>query len=135
MSNASKSNKSSTGTGKTKKGVPSIPESVKDGINAIAKGIGVAATELWTIFVRQYVVKGLSELFTAAILYGSAFFLSGVIGLWALIPAGFGVAFTYGAIAYLGNPKYYALADITKRIQDFKDSSTQKSSRSTYMGY
>jgi len=98
-----------------------VPESVKGAIEAIAKGIGVAATELWTIFVRQYVVRGLSELFTAVIFYGLTAFLAQYIGFYALIPFIVGVAFTYGAIAYLGNPKYYALADITKRIQQFKD--------------
>jgi len=113
MSNATnKSSDKSTGI---------VPESVKSAIEAIAKGIGVAATELWTIFVRQYVVRGLSELFTAAIFYGLTAFLAQYIGFYALIPFIVGVAFTYGAIAYLGNPKYYALADITKRIQEFKD--------------
>lgn len=107
-----------------------VPESVKNAINAIAKGIGVAATELWTIFVRQYVVRGLSELFTAVIFYGLTAFLAQYIGFYALIPFVIGVAFTYGAIAYLGNPKYYALADITKRIQQFKDGDDKVVSKS-----
>jgi len=132
MSNASKSNKKSV---KSDDGAGVVPESVQKAIGAIAKGIGVAATELWTIFVRQYVVRGLSELFTAFVLYGAAFFLRESVGLWALIPAGIGMAFTYGAIAYLGNPKYYALADITKRIQEFKDGDTVKSTSSTYRGF
>jgi len=107
-----------------------VPESVKSAIESIAKGIGVAATELWTIFVRQYVVRGLSELFTAVIFYGLTAFLAQYIGFYALIPFIIGVAFTYGAIAYLGNPKYYALADITKRIQQFKDGDDKVVSRS-----
>jgi hypothetical protein len=121
----SKSTKSSGGT-------EIVPESVRKAVEAIAKGIGVAATELWTIFVRQYIVRGVSELFTALVLYGAAFSLRETIGLWALIPAGIGMAFTYGAIAYLGNPKYYALADITKRIQEFKDGDNTKSTSNSY---
>lgn len=132
MSDASKSNKKSI---KSDDGTSIVPESVRSAIEAIAKGIGVAATELWTIFVRQYVVRGVSELFTAVVLYGAAYFLKDTVGLFALIPAAVGMAFTYGAIAYLGNPKYYALADITKRIQEFKDGDTKKSTSSTYRGF
>ena len=132
MSNASKSNKNSV---KSDDGAGIVPESVQKAIGAIAKGIGVAATELWTIFVRQYIVRGLSELFTAVVLYGAAYFLKDTVGLFALTPAAVGMAFTYGAIAYLGNPKYYALADITKRIQEFKDGDDNKRTSSTYRGF
>lgn len=113
-----------------------LPTSVSAAIEGIAKGLGVAATELWSIFVRQYVVRGISELFTAIVLFATAYNLGGTIGLFALIPAGFGMAFTYGAIAYLGNPKYYALTDITKKIKELteKDGSSSKST-STYRGW
>jgi hypothetical protein len=93
----------------------------KQVIDSLAKGLGVAATELWSIFVRQYVVRGANELFTALVLFVSAWFLSDYIQFWALIPAAIGIGFVYGAISYLGNPKYYALNDIVKRIQEFKD--------------
>lgn len=108
-----------------------VPSSVRAAVEAIAKGIGVAATELWTIFVRQYIVRGLSEAFTAVVLGTTAFFLREAIGYWAFIPASVAMLFAYGAIAYLGNPKYYALADITKRIQDFKDDNDKGSSKSS----
>lgn len=132
MANGTKSNKKSKSTDD---GAGIVPSSVRDAVEAIAKGIGVAATELWTIFVRQYVVRGLSELFTAVIFYGLTAFLAQYVGFYALIPFVIGVGFTYGAIAYLGNPKYYALADITKRIQEFKDGDTKKSTSSTYRGF
>lgn len=89
-------------------------------IDSLAKGLGVAATELWSIFVRQYIVRGANELFTAVVLFTLAFFLKDYIGFWALIPTAIGIGFVYGAISYLGNPKYYALNDIVKRIQEFK---------------
>lgn len=93
----------------------------KQVIDSLAKGLGVAATELWTIFVRQYIVRGANELFTALVLFVGAFFLKDWIQFWALIPAAIGVGFVYGAISYLGNPKYYALNDIVARIKKFKD--------------
>lgn len=93
----------------------------KQVIDSLAKGLGVAATELWTIFVRQYIVRGANELFTALVLFVGSYFLSGYVGLWALIPTAIGIGFVYGAISYLGNPKYYALEDIVKRIQDLKN--------------
>lgn len=93
----------------------------KQVIDSLAKGLGVAATELWSIFVRQYVVRGANELFTAIVLFVAAFFLKDYIGFWALLPTAVGIGFVYGAISYLGNPKYYALNDIVKRIREFKD--------------
>lgn len=109
----------------TNRSSDTIPASIQKAITGIAKGIGVAATELWVIFIRQYIVRGISEGFTALVLYVAAFLLKDSIGFYALIPFAVGMAFTYGAIAYLGNPKYYALADITKRIQDFKEESNK----------
>lgn len=90
-------------------------------IDSLAKGLGVAASELWGIFVRQYVVKGLNELFTALVLFTSAWFLKDYISFWALVPVAFGIGLIYGAISYLGNPKYFALNDIVERVRDFKD--------------
>lgn len=99
-----------------------IPKSVMDAIGAVAKGIGVAATELWTIFVRQYLVRGVTEAFTGIVLCVASFFLQPVIGLWILVPLGIALLFFYGSILLIGNPKYYALEDITKRIKDFRES-------------
>lgn len=90
-------------------------------IDSLAKGLGVAATELWGIFVRQYVVRGLNELFTALVLFVAAWFLKDYLSFWALAPVAFGIGLIYGAINYLGNPKYFALNDIVERVKDFKD--------------
>jgi len=97
-----------------------IPASVKAGIEALAKGLGVAAIELWSIFVRQYVVKGLTELFTALVLVGSGAFLCTLVGYWGIIPIAASLPFFYGTIQLLGNPKYYAITDITKKIKELK---------------
>lgn len=98
-----------------------IPESVSKAVAAIAKGIGVAAGELWGIFVRQYFVRGITEAFTGAVLSVASYFLYPFIGLWILAPLLVALGFFYGAILLIGNPKYYALADITKRIQELKN--------------
>lgn len=97
-----------------------IPAQVLEAINGAAKLLGVAAVELWGIFVRQYVVRGLNELFTAVILLVASFFLFPVIGLWILVPIGAAIVLVYGAISYLGNPKYYALEDISERVRSYK---------------
>lgn len=97
-----------------------IPASIKAAIETLAKGLGVAAVELWSIFVRQYVVKGVTELFTALVLLGSGVFLWHLVGYWSLIAFVASLPFFYGTILLLGNPKYYAIADITDKIKELK---------------
>src|SRR5688572_23621869 len=97
-----------------------LPSTIRSGVEAIAKGLGVAAVELWSIFVRQYVVKGLTDLFTALVLIGGGVFLATQAGYWALIPLAAALPFCYGTIMLLGNPKYYAIQDITKKIKELK---------------
>lgn len=97
-----------------------IPSSVKAGLEALAKGLGVAAIELWAIFVRQFVVKGLLQLFSGIVFIGIGIFLSFVFGYWSLIAFGLSLPFFYGAIMLLGNPKYYAISDITDKIGELK---------------
>lgn len=97
-----------------------LPSAIKAGVEAIAKAMGVAAVELWSIFVRQYVVKGITEVFTALVLIGGGIFLATQAGYWALIPFTLALPFCYGAILLLGNPKYYAINDITKKIKELK---------------
>ena len=97
-----------------------LPDSIRAGIEAIAKAMGVAAVELWSIFVRQYIVKGVTELFTALVLVGAGVFLAYQAGYWAIIPLALALPFCYGTIMLLGNPKYYAINDITKKIKELK---------------
>lgn len=97
-----------------------LPASIRAGVEALAKGLGVAAIELWSIFVRQYVVKGVTELFTALVLIGSGVFLATKVDYYSLIAFGLALPFCYGAILLLGNPKYYAINDITRKIKELK---------------
>ena len=105
----------------------------KQVVDSLAKGLGVAATELWSIFVRQYIVRGLNELFTAIVFFAAAFIMKDYLAWWALIPTAIGIGFTYGAISYLGNPKYYALNDIVRRIKDLKDEGKTKIKKEYYL--
>jgi hypothetical protein len=97
-----------------------LPASIRAGIEALAKGLGVAAIELWSIFVRQYIVKGITEVFTALVLIGSGVFLAPHVKYWSLFAFGAALPFCYGAILLLGNPKYYAIQDITRKIKELK---------------
>lgn len=97
-----------------------IPATIKAGIEAIAKGLGVAAIELWSIFVRQYVVKGVTQLFTASVLVGTGIFLIHLVSYWSLIPLAASLPFFYGTILLLGNPRYFAIQDITAKINELK---------------
>ena len=97
-----------------------LPNTVRAGLEALAKGLGVAAIELWSIFVRQYIVKGLTEVFTALVLIGAGIFIAFQANYWAIIPLVLALPFCYGAIMLLGNPKYYAIKDITNQIKELK---------------
>lgn len=97
-----------------------LPATIRAGVEAMAKGLGVAAVELWSIFVRQYIVKGITEVFTALVLIGGGVFVAVQLGYWAFIPLAAALPFCYGAILLLGNPKYYAIQDITKKIKELK---------------
>ena len=91
-------------------------------LQPIADTFKVAVTELWKIFVRHYVVRGVSELFTALILI----VIAGAVWdgfttnekYWAIAPLLVGVVFIYDAIQLVGNPQYYALDEIIKKVKN-----------------
>ena len=97
-----------------------VPKSVQAGLEALGKGMGVAAVELWVIFVKQYVVKGLTELLTAILLVASGLVLWPLVGYWGLVPIFAAIPFLYGTVMLLANPRYYAIEDITKKINELK---------------
>lgn len=101
-------------------------------IESVADVLGVAVTELWTIFVKQYVVRGITELFTAIILFTVAYLIKDLVHWYALIPAGIGLLFVYGSIPLLVNPKYYAIDDVYDKVKNFKNDKETKSGTSIY---
>lgn len=117
------------------KSEPTVPEQVREALDKVAKMMGVAVSELWGIFVRQYVVRGISELFIAAVFVVVALILSPLVGYWGLLIASPSLFFFYGAIQYLGNPKYYAIEDIMKKVQDIKGDTKDAIVRRTFQGF
>lgn len=97
-----------------------IPASIRASVEALAKGLGVAAVELWSIFVRQYFVKGLTQVFGALVFIGLGIAVALQFGWLALLPFGCAIPFCLGAIMLLGNPKYYAIDDITRKINELR---------------
>lgn len=97
-------------------------EQVKEAENAareISKLAGRTVGEVWTIFVRKSIVKGLSiTLVASALIFGGVWFMLGLpvnpigMGLFAVA-----LALLFIAINYLGNPAYYAMTDITEVIK------------------
>lgn len=94
-------------------------DAVQKALEPLSKGLKVAVSELYSVFVRQYVVKGFSELFTAILLVVIAYFLAPSVHYWALIPLAVSVYLVYDVIHLLGNPKYFALEDIAKKVRQF----------------
>lgn len=104
----------------TKKSDKDIQSEMITALEKIAKPLGVAIGELWAVFVRQYVVKGITEAFTGMTVLAFSIYLHSVIGQWALIVSAVSLVFFYGAIQLIGNPKYHAINDIIKRVKDLR---------------
>lgn len=104
-----------------------IPQTIKDALTTVSNLLGVAVTELWGIFVRQSFVKGVNSLIIALSLLGIAWGMHYSLGWWALVPTVAAHVFIYSAVNYLGNPKYYAIEDIVKKIDEFKRSRNDES--------
>lgn len=111
---------------KDKDSIEALPEEINGVISAIAKTLGVAVGELWSIFVRQYLVRGVAEAFTGIVLCVASYFLVPYIGLWILVPLAGALVMFYGAIFFMGNPKYYAIEDITGKIREFKETKSRE---------
>lgn len=86
-------------------------------LNPIAETFGVAVKELWKIFVRKYVVKGLSELFTALIFITATLFLYH-LNQWTSLILIVPIVLIYDAINLLGNPSYWALEEIINKVKN-----------------
>jgi len=98
-------------------------------LDPIAKGLGVAVNEVWKIFTRQYLVIGVSEVFTGIVLAGAAWGLSFLTAksLWfifiPIVLGGLSLYYIYSAIPLLFNPQYRAMNEIIEKIKDFKKNS------------
>jgi len=109
-------------------------EDVMKALEPIAKGIGIAVSELWKIFTRQYFIKGVSQLFAGIVSGLGTYFLGrylipiGIVNT-VLVVAGviWSLMFFYSAIPLLFNPQYFALNDIIEKIKGVKKGSSYDS--------
>lgn len=116
--------------GNSEKELISLPQQVTEALNGAAKLLGVAVGELWSIFVRQYYVRGINLAFLGISTLGLSYYLKQYIGLWWLVGCLAAKVLIYFAIQYRGNPKYYAIQDITTKVKEFSNSADKKSSNS-----
>lgn len=94
-------------------------------LEPLAKGLGIAVKEIWGVFVKQYLVKGISQLFSG-IVFGVAAYETAInfseIGKWVFVViAGVtSLLFVYSSIPLIFNPKYEAIDDIIHKIKTKK---------------
>lgn len=93
----------------------------KKAVSIISKGIGVATTELYSVFVRHYLVRGVAEAFTGFLLILFSVLSYNTIGLWVILPIIASIVMFYSAILLIGNPKYYAIENIIDNIKELKN--------------
>lgn len=83
----------------------------------LAKVLKSTVGEVWKIFIKRYVAKGLAELFAAIVISGMSVVLLHITN-WLWIPFPFVVVLMFDAIQLLVNPAYFALNDALERIND-----------------
>lgn len=86
-------------------------------LKPIADKIGIAVQELWKVFVKRYVAKGVSEIVIALLLDGLAIYKLGGSN-WVLIPLFLMMIPLYDGVNLLISPGYYALKEIMRMIRD-----------------
>ena len=84
-------------------------------LEPIAEALKIGVGEIWQVFYRKYLVKGLSELVVIVIL-GVIIYLTyhikTVNSFTVPICTIAGLGYLFDAINLIGNPKYYALTEI-----------------------
>lgn len=101
-----------------------IPSNLQKGLGYIAKGLGVAVEQLWTMFVQQYFVRGIAMgvitllSMTLVVMRYGPFFWEHMNPLVASVLIAVKLFALYWSIMYIGNPKYYALNDLTDKVSD-----------------
>lgn len=92
----------------------------------LGKGIGTTISELWRMFVQESIVKGVSSLFYAGVLFAVAYFLKEEIVYWSFVPVAVGCFFMGSVFHYVGNPKYHALQDVIEKVKGVDDESISR---------
>lgn len=107
------------------KGIASLPSHLQKGLEQLAKGAGVAVTEIWTMYVMQYVARGVAYGLltiipsTLIIMKYGPFFWEAMwpwVAVIIIIAKSFGL---YWTVMYLLNARYYALNKLVQQVGDF----------------
>lgn len=99
--------------------MPKASEDILKSLQPIADALKVAVTEIWGIYVRRYVAKGISQLLVAASIAGAAINKSEGNN-WVFAPLAVALLIAYNAVNLLANPKYFAINDIVEKINTEK---------------
>lgn len=87
----------------------------------LGENLGVATKEVWKIFVRQYLVRGLSELLVAATGFILAYYLHTAGGLPYQVGSAVlslaSILYIKSAIPLIFNPGYYAAGNIATSLK------------------
>lgn len=100
---------------------PMTHESVLKNLEPLSKTLKSTVGEVWKIFVKRYIAKGVSELFAAIVISViSVMLLWAKHRIWILAPAGVVTFLIFDAIQLLINPAYFAMNDVIDRIKKEK---------------
>lgn len=100
---------------------PISEEDVIKQIAPLSKSLQKSAKELWGMFVKRYLAKGLAEIFLAVFINVVAYmFLWQDHKYWVLLPLGIGGVLIYDAIQLIVNPQYFAMHDVIYKLKTEK---------------
>lgn len=106
-------------------------DKVLAGLQPIADALKVAVTEVWNIYVRRYLAKGVSELMVSGAIAAAALIKLGNSN-WVWLPLAVALLIAYDGIQLTINPSYFALNDIIERLRnETKDKEPSSPSRLT----
>ena len=94
-------------------------------LQPIADAIGVAASELWKLYYREYLVKGVVQIFIGLFFVMLYFTLNLPLANWIfirLVLLPFVVYFIASGIRYALNPGFYAVENLMDKLQTVKQS-------------
>lgn len=87
-------------------------------VEPLAKLLGKTAGQIWKVFVKRYIAKGVAELFCACVITWLDFdkLWTHHFG-WFCIPFAVVLILMFDCIQLLINPAYYAMADVENAIK------------------
>lgn len=99
-------------------------EQIEKALGALAANLGVAAKELWGVFVREYLVRGAVQILIGLFFLGLYLTLDIPVAHWSswralfLVPV---MAYAASGLRLVLNPAYHALTNISQVVAALKD--------------